>query len=205
MDEVPRATVMHDSTGSHDGTIAPDAASVGLTTNGSYYSWADRCPTCLPVQNSRIVRVPDTADGALDIPDPTMTYTLEFRFRTTKPSGNYMQKGQSTSKGGQIKIQGPKGHVQCLFKGANGVRVGTGSASIAPLNDGSWHTVKCIHTATQVLEYVDGLKVATKNGSTGLIDNGAPFTVGGKLNCDQVTITCDYFQGDIAYITVSHG
>lgn len=202
MNDPAGSTVMNDSSGSGlDGQISSYAASVGLTLNGSYYHWSTRCPACLPVQDARVVKVPD--DDRLDIVDPTTTYTLEFRFRTTHGYGNYMQKGQSATKGGQIKVQGPKGNVQCLFKGANGDRVGTGSGTA--LDDGNWHTVRCVHTDTQVQEYVDGVRVAIKNGSTGPINNTKPFIIGGKLNCDQVTVTCDYYSGDIAYVKVTQG
>lgn len=201
MNDGPGSRTMNDSSGNGlDGVISPDAAAQGLTSNGQYLSWTSRCPTCLPVQIGRVVQVPD--DDSLDIPDPSATYTLEFRFRTTHGYGNYMQKGQSTTNGGQIKVQGPGGRVQCLFKGANGNRVGTGSPT--PLDDGQWHTVRCVHTATQVKEYVDGVHVATKNGSTGPINNKQPFTLGGKKNCDQGEITCDYFAGDIDYVKVSN-
>lgn len=200
MDDPASSTVLTDSSGNGlNGEISPDAAAQGLTSNGAFLHWSDRCPACLPVQPARIVQIPD--DASLDIPDPTATYTLEFRFRTTHPYGNYMQKGQSTSKGGQIKVQGPGGTVQCLFKGADGTRVGTGSPTA--LDDGQWHTVQCIHTETQVKEFVDGVRVAVKNGSTGPIDNKQSFTIGGKDNCDQQTITCDYFSGDIDYVTVT--
>ena len=204
-------TVMVDSAGDHDGTIpawqGTPSGTQQIKTNGSYYTRVNHCPACAPAEPSRVISVPDAADGSLDIPDPTVPYTLEFRFRTTHGFGNYMQKGHDTSKGGQIKIQGPKGSVQCLFKGANGVRVGTGTASkFPPLDDGQWHTIKCVHTATQVKEYVDGAtRAIVKNGSTGPIDNTADWTVGGKNNCDQGKITCDYFAGDIDYIKVSHG
>src|SRR5215831_46164 len=60
-----------------------------------------------------------------------------------------MQMGQSTTSGGQIKVQGPKGSVQRLFKGANGTRVGTGSGKSNGLDEGQWHVVKCVHTATR--------------------------------------------------------
>jgi hypothetical protein len=86
------------------------------------------------------VRVAD--DNRLDIPDPSLVYTLEFRFRTKNPFGNYMQKGQTTTSGGQIKVQGPRGIVQCLFKGT-ARQVGTGSGRA--LNDNQWHTVTCVH------------------------------------------------------------
>jgi hypothetical protein len=202
LNDPARSATMADSSGHHvNGHVSGSAASQGLTLNGSHYHWSTRCPACLPVQNARVVQVPD--DSSLEIPDPSVTYTLEFRFRTTHGYGNYMQKGQSRSRGGQIKVQGPGGNVQCLFKGANGTRVGTGSGTA--LDDGQWHVVKCVHTATQVKEFVDGERVAVKNGSTGPIDNSKPLTVGGKLNCDQVSVTCDYFSGDIDWIKVSHG
>ena len=116
-----------------------------------------------------------------------------------------MQKGQSTTSGGQLKVQGPKGSVQRLVKGTNGTRVGTGSGKSNGLDDGRWHVVKCVHTATQVIEYVDGVKVASKNGSTGPINNKSPFTIAGKLNCDQKTVTCNYCSGGIDWIKISHG
>ena len=199
MNDSAGSQVMADSSPNNlDGQISSDAAAEGLTSNGEFFTWSRRCPACVPASPGRVVQVPDSP--SLDIPDPNATYTLEFRFRTTHGYGNYMQKGQSTTKGGQIKVQGPGGTVQCLFKGADGTRVGTGSPT--PLDDGQWHTVQCVHTATQVRQYVDGVRVAIKNGSTGPIDNKQPFTIGGKSNCDQGAITCDYFSGDIDYVRV---
>lgn len=201
MNEPAGSTVMNDSADGHDGAIAPDAASHGLTSNGSYYHWSQRCSACLPVESSRVVQVADSP--ALEIPDASVTYTLSFRFRTGSNAGNYMQKGQSATRGGQVKVQAPKGNVQCLFKGANGVRVGTGGGPLT--NDGQWHTVTCVHTATKVQKFTDGVLVGTKNGSTGPIDNKTPFVVGGKINCDQMQVTCDYFVGDIDWVKISHG
>jgi hypothetical protein len=114
-----------------------------------------------------------------------------------------MQKGQSATKGGQIKVQLPGGRPQCLFKGANGVRVGSGSP--VPINDGNWHIVRCVHTATQVLTYVDGVRKGLKNGATGPINNSKPFSFGGKPSCDQIKTTCDYFSGNIDWVRVTRG
>jgi hypothetical protein len=203
MNEPAGSGVMLDATGAHDGAIDPNATAEGLTLNGSFYHWSQRCSACLPVAPDRVVQVPDAADGSLDIPDPNTIYTLTFRFRTHSGAGNYMQKGQSATKGGQVKVQAPKGNVQCLFKGANGVRVGTGGGPLT--NDGLWHTVSCVHTATKVQKFTDGVLVGTKNGATGPIDNKTPFLVGGKSFCDQITVTCDYFVGDIDWVEISHG
>jgi concanavalin A-like lectin/glucanase superfamily protein len=202
MNDPAGSTVMRDSSGHGlNGAISGQAASEGLTLNGSYFHWSSRCPACAPVQDGRVIQVPDNSQ--LEVPDASVRYTLEFRFRTTHGYGNYMQKGHAVSPGGQIKVQGPKGLVECMFKGANGNTVRT--ASPKSLSDGNWHTVKCVRTATQVQEWVDGTQVAVRNGSTGVINNSKQFTVGGKNNCDQVKVTCDYYSGDIDYIRISHG
>jgi hypothetical protein len=198
MNEAFGTTVMHDQTGAHDGVVDPS----GVVANGSYYHWQQRCPACLPLAPERVIQVPDSP--VLDIPDPSVPYVLEFTYRTRSGFGNIMQKGQSDTRGGQIKVQLPGGRVQCLFKGANGVRVGAGSGTRV-YDDGNWHTVRCVHTATRVEAWVDGVRVGVKNGSTGPIDNASPWTVGGKLHCDQGQTTCDYYSGDIDWIRVTRG
>jgi hypothetical protein len=202
MNEHSNARVMHDSSGHHlNGIIAENAHVVGLTSHSAYYRWSPRCSNCLPVQDHRIVRVPD--DDRLDITNPRRRYTLTFRFQTHHAAGNYIEKGHSTVQGGQIKVQGPGGLVQCLFKGANGSRVGTGSGR--RLNDGRWHVVRCVHTAGRVTEYVDGKRTGVKNGSTGPINNASPFIIGGKLRCNQTKVTCDYYSGRISWVRVTRG
>ena len=37
----------------------------------------------------------------------------------------------------------------------------------------------------------------------GIIDNKIPMTIGGKINCDQVKTTCDYFSGNIDYVSIT--
>src|ERR1051325_10596150 len=113
LNEAPGSTTMVDSSvDGLDGQIDPTAADHGLhvgMTEGAttFYHWDNRCPTCMPVEEQRVVQVPD--NDMLDIPDPTTTYQLEFRFRTDKPFGNFMQKGHSSTIGGQIKVQAPGG------------------------------------------------------------------------------------------------
>ena len=49
---------------------------------------------------------------------------------------------------------------------------------------------------------VDGVVVDTANGNTGSITNNVPLTIGGKLDCDQIVTTCDYYTGDIDYVKI---
>jgi hypothetical protein len=164
------------------------------------YHWVRRPPNVPPAVPERIVQVPD--NDLLDVVDPSVTYTLQIRYRTRENFGNIVQKGQSASRGGQIKVQQPQGRPSCLFKGS----LGRVTARVkAPLNDNLFHTLTCVRTPTQVKVYVDGNSKPDqiKNGSTGSINNAIPYTIGGKINCDQMVTTCDYFSGDIDYIKVT--
>ncbi|MGD9957845.1 LamG-like jellyroll fold domain-containing protein [Nocardioides sp.] len=200
MNEPSGATVMVDSSGNGlNGTINQAGLDTGVTFNGATgYEWAFRSPTAPPASPERVIQVPDNPNL-----DPRNdTWTVELRYRTKYKFGNITQKGQSATKGGQFKIQNPGGMPSCLFKGPSG-QVATRSK--VALNDNAWHTLKCVKTPTRVTMYVDGAFMSLKNGSTGVIDNKIPLTIGGKINCDQVKVTCDYFSGMIDYLTFTRG
>ena len=72
------------------------------------------------------------------------------------------------------------------------------------LSDGKWHVARCARTAKALTLTIDGKVVATAKGSSGNISNTRPISIGGKLNCDQVHTTCDYFTGDIDYVKISN-
>ncbi len=199
MDEGSGSSVMLDSgPNGINGGVDTTGVVTGYTVNGATgYHWERRAPELAPASPERVIQVPDNVmlDAGSD------TFTLEIRYRTKEKFGNIIQKGQSASKGGQWKIQNPKGIPSCLFKGPGG-RVATGAKT--PLNDNQWHVLTCVKTPTRVTMYVDGVYRNKKNGTTGTIDNKIPVTIGGKINCDQIKTTCDYFSGEIDYVRIDH-
>ncbi|MCU0266341.1 MAG: LamG domain-containing protein [Actinomycetia bacterium] len=200
MNEPAGARTMVDSSGNGlNGSIGA-AVQTGVAYGGAVgYRWSDVKPNEPPAKPERLVLVPDN-----DKLDPgTSTYTVTVRYRTLERFGNIIQKGQSATVGGYFKFQAPKGIVKCLFKGSNGEQ--RTASSKVPLNDGNWHTVTCKRTATQVSMWVDGVVTSRANGPTGSISNKKPLAIGGKATCDQVTITCDYFEGDIDYVKIEKG
>jgi len=202
MNEAPGTTVMLDSSGNgNDGVVDPTGVESGGVYDGETgYNWVYRPPTEPPVSPERVVQVPDDPAGSLE---PTgQDFTLEVRVRFTDKFGNIIQKGQSATVGGQWKIQAPSGVPSCLFKGSLG-QVATQAKGA--LDDGRWHNLACVLTSSGVTMYVDGEYQSTKAGDPGLIDNSLPMTVGGKINCDQVNVTCDYYTGQIDRIRISKG
>ncbi len=200
MNEPSGATTMTDSSGHGlNGRIDQDGLNTGFTFGGAIgYQWPRRNPTAPPASPERVIQVADHPhlDPGSD------TFTVEIRYRTKEKFGNIIQKGQSTTVGGQWKIQNPGGMPSCLFKGSLR-RVAT--RVTAPINDNTWHTLTCVRTSTEVTAYVDGVFNNRQRGNTGSIDNRLPMTVGGKLFCDQITVTCDYYSGEIDYVKITRG
>lgn len=200
MNEPAGAGTMVDSSGNGLNGVIGSAVQTGATYSGATgYRWSNTSPNLPPAKPERIVRVAD--NPKLD-PD-SGTYTIEFRYRTTRSFGNVMQKGQNKTAGGYFKFEQPSGYMTCLFKGGNGQQRAVKSPRAT--NDGQWHTIKCQRTSTGVKLWVDGTLVRSISGATGTIANNQPFVIGGKWNCDQKSVTCDYFVGDIDRVQITKG
>jgi len=199
MNERPGATTMRDVTGhGFDGQIGRDVA-VGIKFGDrTAYGFERLEPDTPPSRPGHLVIVPDhpTLDPG------TRDYAIDLRLRTKDHFGNIIQKGQATVRGGSYKLQIPNGRVQCWFRGsATSVLV----TAPQPINDGQWHTVRCERTHDGVTLAVDGSVVAKRPGWTGAIDNTWPVAIGGKTQCNQVKVGCDYFAGDIDYVALDAG
>ncbi len=152
-----------------------------------------------------LVMVPDAADSSLD--PGTSTFVVEFRFRSTAKFGNVVQKGQAKSAGGQVKFQQPGGYMSCLFKTAD--TQASIKSSIAT-NDGAWHVIRCERSTSEVRLYIDGVFNKRIRKTTGNVNNNKPWTIGGKFDCDTSNPdtgadSCDYFPGDIDWLTITKG
>ena len=147
-----------------------------------------------PVEPSRLVQVPN--DKRLDPGNRDFVITLSVR--TTQKDGNIVQKGQATSAGGYFKVE-THGSTTCTFQGSAGrIAVGSGKS----LADGAWHTIRCERNGTSVSMIVDGKFTDIRSGATGTISNSLPLTIGGKRDCNQVKVGCDYFTGDIDRVQI---
>jgi concanavalin A-like lectin/glucanase superfamily protein len=197
-DEPSGATTAVDDSGmGHHGAIGSH-----VVMNGSYADWDRHPPNTPPAYGvDHLVVVPDAADHSLD--PGTGNFSVEFRFRTKEKFGNILQKGQARTVGGQVKFQIPKGRLGCMFRTPEGMATATSGSLL--LNDNLWHTVRCDRTPTSVTLYVDGVQVGRRNAFTGNLNNTKPWTFGGKLECDQIRVTCDYFAGEIDYVRMTKG
>jgi hypothetical protein len=198
MNEPAGSRSLHDSSGNQiDGVIGTDVLTgIALSGGGTGHRFPFVRPNQPPANPQRLVQVPH--DNRLN--PGTGNFAVEFRMRTTHSFGNVIQKGQAGSPGGYWKFQQPSGKISCLFRGSAGSS--TASSGTVRVNDGAWHTVRCERTSSSVVMTVDGAVTGRNRNATGTIANTRPMTIAGKLNCDQVEITCDYFAGDIDYVRI---
>lgn len=196
MNEPTGATVMTDSSGNGVEGVIGSTVKTGVSSQGATgYTWPYKKPTSLPAEPQRLVQVTDPA-----VNPGTRDYAVTIRYKTMQAFGNVIQKGQNGSRGGYFKFEQPNGFMTCLFKDAVGGQRAVKS-KIAT-NDGLWHTIRCERTQVGLTMTVDGTTKYTLKGATGNIANSIPLTIGGKLNCDQVEITCDYFTGQVDWVTI---
>jgi hypothetical protein len=201
MNEGPGATVAHDSGPNGLSATVGNVIQTGQKDGArTFYRYPYGPPNTTPPTTPRLVLANSSA-----LNPGTRDFTISFTYRTTHNFGNIIQKGQHGASGGYFKIEQPLGHLTCLFRGlVNGQLNGVLVNSASGLDNGQWHTVTCTRTASQVTLTVDG-KTTHKTGQSGNISNTVPLTIGGKTNCDQVKVTCDFFSGDIDRVEIEAG
>jgi hypothetical protein len=128
-------------------------------------------------------------------------FSVFLRLQTnTVTAQNIIQKGQANTAGGSWKIEmDADGHVVCTFRGAAGRGAIRSRGNLA---NGNWHRVLCIRRATEVVIVVDGGIPRKDPGRTGLIDNNAALTIGGKKSCTAPNVSCQYYTGLLDRVAV---
>jgi hypothetical protein len=178
---------MHGTVGS---AVTP-GVSVGGAVGLGFPEWGNSS-----VNAQRLVVVGD--DDRLDPGSGPVAHTV--RFRTTMTDQNLVQKGQATAAGGMFKIETSNHRAFCVYRAPAGT-VAVGSS--VRVTDGRWHTVRCQRVGDEVAMWVDGVLSGRRTGTTGHIANSEPLTIGGKPNCNQRSVGCDYFGGTIDHVRIS--
>jgi hypothetical protein len=176
--------VMTDSVGGHNGTIFGAQLGVpGFT--GTAYLFSGKAYVSVP--------------AAADLNPGSANLTLTLHVKTTSapatPDWDLLRKGLYTTAGGEYKMEyQPSGQASCGFKGSSNY----GELMAGPaINDGRWHTVQCVKTATAIRVVVDGQAFSKT------------VTIGSIANSDVVPMAArpgsEYFQGSLDEASVQVG
>ncbi len=164
MDEAS-GSVMHDSVASHDGSL--NSVALGLPGYlGTAFGFNG---------SSSYASVPTASDLNPGSSNITITIHLKTTSAPATPDWDLIRKGKATTIGGEFKMEyQPSGQASCGFKGS----VDHSELIAGPaLNDGRWHTVQCVKTASAIKVVVDGQTFA-KAANLGSIANDAPVVIG---------------------------
>ncbi len=197
MNEAPGSTVLVDSSGhGFNGAIGAAVKPNGTSQFFDLRSHKSGTPVT-PEHLDTVPSSPGLNPGSADY-----SVTLRLRWAAPLPDVNLVQKGQGSAHG--WKIESSKAHVRCQFIGS------LGQATVKSIDytnhtwaDGNWHTVTCSRTASAVSLTIDGVLIGTTHHVTGDITNTWPVSIAGKTQCNNVTIWCDYWSGDIDYISIT--
>ncbi len=177
MDETS-GTVMYDSAGSHNGMLhsillgLPGFSGTAYGLNGT----------------SSYVSVPSSSDLNPGSANLTVTIHLKTTTAPSSPDWDLIRKGVYTSSGGEFKMEyQPGGQASCGFNGSSSyAELQAGPA----LDDGNWHTVQCVKTASAIQVVVDGV-IYSKAATIGTIANTDPVVVGSHAG------TAEFFNGSL--------
>jgi hypothetical protein len=183
MDETS-GTVMNDAVGSHTGTL--HSVQLGLPGfSGTAYGFSGSGYVSVPT-------APDLNPGSANI-------TITIRLKTTSvpatPDWDLIRKGFYTTTGGEFKVEyQPSGQASCGFKGSvSYAEIITGPA----LNNGVWHTVQCVKTATAIRLVVDG-QTFSKTANIGAISNTEQVPIGARPGSE-------FFRGSLDEASIQIG
>ena len=175
---------MRDSIRGHDGTIhSVQLGAAGFS--GSAYGFT----------GSGYVAVPSASDLNPASADITVTIRLKATSVPATPDWDLIRKGYYTTTGGEYKVEyQPTGQASCGFKGSAGyAELITGPA----LNNGQWHTVQCVKTASTIKLIVDG-QTFSKAANVGTIANSEPVPIGARPGSE-------YFKGSLDEASIQIG
>jgi hypothetical protein len=177
-------TTMVDSSGHHNNGTLHNVTLGASGFSGKAYSFNG---------TSSYVSVPNSASlnpGSANI-------TISFYLNTTSlpKSGDYdlVRKGAYPAQNYKVELL-PGGQIMCTFQGSSSRHNATGGSG---LNNGAWHHIQCIKTASQIQTVIDGTVRATTNATVGSISNTSAADIGahpgsdwtkGKLDEASITI-----------------
>lgn len=183
MDETS-GTVMSDSARTHTGTV--HSVQLGLPGFSG---------TAFGFSGAGYVSVPSAADLNPGSADLTVTIRLKTTSVPATPDWDLIRKGFYTTAGGEFKMEyQPSGQASCGFKGS--VMYSELIAGPA-LNNGAWHTVQCVKTATAIKLVVDGVTFS-KAGGVGSISNTEQIPIGARPGSE-------FFRGSLDEASIQIG
>ncbi len=140
------------------------------------------------------VEVPNAA--SLNPGSANVTVSFWLRTFSLPTSGDFDLVRKGTFQSTEYKIELlQSGAITCVFRGTSANRNATGGSG---LNNGAWHHIECIKTASQVQLVIDGAVVKTSTGTVGPISNTFALEIGAYPGSD-------WYKGKLDEVSIALG
>lgn len=166
---------MHDTTGTHNGSISGDVTLGVSGVSGKAYEF-----------DGGLVSIP----SASPLNPGSGRFSVSISFRSSdKPDGDsydLVRKGYSTTSGGDWKIEVlPSGYPHCQFRGSKRDVNVWGESDVV---NGVWNRISCTKSSSGVTLKVNGVTQDSSSRDPGTVSNSSSVHVGAKNSSqDQVT------------------
>jgi hypothetical protein len=94
-----------------------------------------------------------------------------------------------------------KNQIECTFHHASTGAFAQGGAG---LNNGQWHFVQCVKTASQIQTWIDGTEVASTNAAIGTVIPSQDAFIGAH-GLPGTSAGFDWYQGELSDVEISFG
>jgi hypothetical protein len=187
MNEPAGSTVMVDSSGNgNNGTLHNVTAGAAGVSGTGYSFGGSTVKSYVSVPNA-----PSLNPGAADV---HISFWLNTTSLPTSGDFDLVRKGTFDSTEYKIELL-QSGAITCVFRGTSANRNATGGSG---LNNGAWHHIECIKTASQVQLVIDGTVVKTSTGTVGSISNTLAVNIGAYPGSD-------WYKGNLDEVSIAFG
>jgi hypothetical protein len=191
-------TTMTDVSGNGNNGTLFGPVKVGVTPGPPGFTYAYSFPGSSPASNKSTVDVPFNQALVAGSANIDISFWLNTTHLPTSGDYDLVRMGDYPFPEYKIELV-PANQIECTFHHAATGGFAQGGAN---LNNGQWHFVQCVKTATQVQVWIDGTEVASKNVTIGTVSpsqdvfigaHGRPGTSGGS----------DWYNGELSDVEFS--
>lgn len=192
MDETSGTTMFDSSGNNNNGTLhGPVQMGVaGPTGQGTAYSFSGKSDVDVPHSATLVA-------GSANV-------DIAFWLNTTHlpASGDYDLVRMGDYPAQEYKVELLKtNQIECTYHGSSSSNNATGGAT---LNNGQWHYVQCIKTASAIQLWIDGVLVHSTSAVIGSVSPPTDVNIGAHGNPGSAS-GYDWYQGDLDDVSITLG
>lgn len=190
MDETSGTTMVDSSGNNNNGTLHGPVQVDVPGHSGTAYSFSGKSDVDVPFS-------PTLVAGSANI---DISFWLNTTHLPAKGKGDYdlVRMGDYPAQEYKVELVNSN-QIECTYHGSSSSNESTGGAG---LNNGQWHYVQCIKTATAIQVWVDGVQASSTPAVIGSVSPPTDVNLGAHGN-PGTAAGYDWYQGDLDDVSIN--